>query len=147
MLYFAYGSNLNHQQMENRCDGAKYFKSHTLKGYKLCFSHKTQNSVYGHANIVKSKTSKVPGAIWKITKAHEKELDGYEGVDYNYYSKHYLSINGNKVLVYIQNIYYLQKPSSAYLHTIIEGYKNCSLDLNYLKRKISNYSINYIINW
>ena len=78
---------------------------------------------------------------------NEKELDGYEGVDYNYYSKHYLSINGNKALVYIQNIYYLQKPSSTYLHTIIEGYKNCALDLNYLKRKISNYTINYIINW
>ena len=147
MLYFAYGSNLNHQQMENRCDGAKYLKPYTLKDYKLCFSHKTQTSVYGHANIIKSKNSKVPGAIWKITKADEKELDGYEGVDYNYYSKHYLSINGNKTLVYIQNIYYLQKPSSSYLHTIIEGYKNCDLDLNYLKRKISNYTINYIINW
>ena len=51
MLYFAYGSNLNHHQMNNRCDGAKYIKKHILKGYKLCFSHKTNHSVYGHANI------------------------------------------------------------------------------------------------
>ena len=28
MLYFAYGSNLNHHQMNNRCDGAKYIKKH-----------------------------------------------------------------------------------------------------------------------
>ena len=57
MLYIAYGSNLNHQQMKNRCDGSKYLKSYTLKGYKLCFSHKTQTSVYGHANIIKSKNA------------------------------------------------------------------------------------------
>ena len=85
MLYFAYGSNLNHAQMRYRCDGAKYLKKHTLKGYKLCFSHKTNHSVYGHANIIKNKKSEVNGALWNITKKHEKELDGYEGVDYNFF--------------------------------------------------------------
>ena len=147
MLYFAYGSNLNHRQMKYRCNGAKYIKSYILKGYKLCFSHKSDNNIYGHANIIKIKNSKVPGAIWKITKNDEKELDVYEGVNFNYYSKHYFSLNEKKVMLYLQNTYYLKKPSSTYLHTIIEGYKNCSLDLNYLKKKISNYTINYIINW
>ena len=147
MLYFAYGSNLNHRQMAYRCDGAKYFKSYTLKNYKLCFSHMTKNAIYGHANIVKRKNSKVPGALWKITKKDEKELDGYEGVDYNYYSKHYFSLNKKKVLVYIQDIYFLKKPNTTYLHTIIEGYKNCGLDLNYLKREISKHVVQYSINW
>ena len=66
MLYFAYGSNLNHYQMNNRCNGAKYIKKHTLNGYKLCFSHKTNHSIYGHANIIKNKESKVYGALWNI---------------------------------------------------------------------------------
>ena len=74
MLYFAYGSNLNHHQMNYRCSGAKYIKKHILNGYKLCFSHKTNHSIYGHANIIKSKKSKVPGALWKISKKDEKEL-------------------------------------------------------------------------
>ena len=40
MLYFAYGSNLNHNQMKNiRCFGSKYIKSFFLKDYKLIFSH------------------------------------------------------------------------------------------------------------
>ena len=147
MLYFAYGSNLNHQQMENRCDGAKYFKSHILKGYKLCFNHKTQTSVYGHANIVKSKTSKVPGAIWNISKKDEQELDTYEGIDYHYYQKEFFILKGKKVLVYIQKKYYHQKPSSTYLHTIIEGYKDCNLDIKKLKKIVSRYKINYQINW
>ncbi len=147
MLYFAYGSNLNHHQMNYRCSGAIYIKKHILNGYKLCFSHKTNHSIYGHANIIKSKNSKVPGALWKISKKDEKELDGYEGVDYNYYSKEYLRINGKKVLVYVQKIYYLKKPNSTYLHTIIEGYKDCFLDLNYLKKRISYYDIKYNVRW
>ena len=147
MLYFAYGSNLNHYQMKNRCSGAKYIKKYTLKAYKLSFSHKTKNSIYGHANIVKNKKSKVIGALWNISKKDEKELDWYEGVNYNYYSKEYFTLNGKKVLVYIQNIYYLKKPNSSYLHTIIEGYKDCSLDIKKLKKIISKYNIKYKINW
>ena len=147
MLYFAYGSNLNHEQMKRRCRGAKYIKKHTLKSYKLCFSHKTKHSIYGHANIVKNKKSKVIGALWNINKKDEKELDWYEGVDYNYYKKKYFILNGKKVLVYIQNIYYFKKPNSTYLHTIIEGYKDCFLDISKLKKIIFNYKIKYKIKW
>ncbi len=147
MLYFAYGSNLNHIQMKDRCSRAKYIKKHTLNGYKLCFSHKTNHSVYGHANIIKNKKSEVHGALWDITRNDEKELDGYEGVDYNYYQKEYFTLKGKKVLVYVQKIYYLQKPNSTYLHTIIQGYKDCSLDVKKLKKTVSNYQINYNINW
>ncbi len=104
MLYFAYGSNLNHHQMNNRCDGAKYIKKHVIKGYKLCFSHKTNHSVYGHANIIKNKKSEVHGALWDITRNDEKELDGYEGVDYNYYQKEYFTLKGKNFSLCSKNI-------------------------------------------
>jgi len=147
MLYFAYGSNLNHAQMEYRCAGATFIKKYILKGHKLCFSHKTNRTVYGHANIVKDKKSEVHGAIWNISKKDEQELDVYEGIDYNYYQKEYFNFSGKKVLVYVQKKYYLQKPNSTYLHTIIQGYKDCSLDMKKLKMIISNYKINYIVSW
>ena len=147
MLYFAYGSNLNHFQMKNRCSGSRYVKKHTLNDYKLCFSHKTNHSIYGHANVVKNNKSKVNGALWYITKKDEKELDWYEGVDYNYYQKDYFTLKGKRVLFYIQNIYYLKKPNSTYLHTIIDGYKDCFLDIKNLKKVISKYTIKYKINW
>ncbi len=147
MLYFAYGSNLNHFQMKKRCRGSKYIKNYTLNRYKLCFSHKTNTSIYGHANIIKNNKSKVEGALWKISTNDEKELDWYEGVDYNYYQKEYFKLKGQKVLFYIQNKYYFKKPNSSYLHTIIKGYKDCFLDLKKLKKIISFYNINYKINW
>ena len=147
MLYFAYGSNLNHKQMKKRCKDSLFLKKFILKGYNLCFSHKTDKSIYGHANVIKDKNFNVPGAIWNISKQDENELDGYEGVDYNYYQKEYFKINGKKVLIYVQNIYFKKKPNSTYLHAIIQGYKDCSIDLNYLKKRIPSYKVNYKIEW
>jgi len=37
MLYFAYGSNLNHFQMKKRCRDSKFLKIIELKDYKLTF--------------------------------------------------------------------------------------------------------------
>ena len=147
MLYFAYGSNLNWRQMlEVRCPGSKFITKHNLDGYKLIFSNYNTKSVLGHANIVKKKNSKVPGAIWNITRKNEEVLDVYEGVP-TYYQKEYIKFNGKKVLIYIQNNFEKKPPSSSYLHTIIEGYKNCGLELTHLKKRISFYSTNYKINW
>ena len=150
MLYFSYGSNLNwHQMKEERCPGSKYIQSYILKGYKLIFSHRNPNNKHGHANIEKNKNFSVPGAIWNLTKNHESTLDDYEAVNYNpqYYYKEYFRWKGKKVLVYIQKIYTKRKPASSYLHTIIEGYKDCNLDMSYLKKRISNYTISYKVHW
>ena len=139
MLYFAYGSNLNWRQMtKERCPGSKFLKSHNLKGYKLCFSHKTNHSIYGHANIIKSKKSTVPGALWKITKKNEKKLDLYEDFP-TLYKKLYFTYNNKKVMTY----YMVRKssfmyPKELYLNTIKQGYKDCKLDTNYLKKALKN---------
>ena len=80
MLYFAYGSNLNHYQMKYiRCIGSKYLKTTFLKDYKLSFCHSTIENKFGYANVIIKKGSKVPGAIWEITKKHEEILVQYEG--------------------------------------------------------------------
>ena len=150
MLYFAYGSNLNWFQMKKeRCPGSKYIQSYTLKNHKLIFSHRNPNNKFGHANIEKNKNFSVQGAIWNLTKKHESTLDEYEAVYYNppYYYKEYFNWKGEKVLVYVQNVYTKRMPSSSYLHTIIEGYKDCNLDLNYLKKSVSLYNISYTIHW
>ena len=54
MLYFAYGSNLNHFQMKHvRCLGSKYIKAHYLKDYKIIFSHPNKsNKLYVSSHIL-----------------------------------------------------------------------------------------------
>ena len=73
MLYFAYGSNLHHQQMKRRCKDSRFIKKITLKGYSLTFRSK-----YGAADIEKKRGNKVYGAIYDISKSDERKLDRYE---------------------------------------------------------------------
>ena len=134
MLYFAYGSNLNHHQMKNiRCIGSKYLKTFFLKDYKLSFCHPNKLNKYGYANIVKKKGSKIPGAIWEITEKHEKILDRYEEFP-NSYQKKYFYLNGKKVMFYIMNKCFIKEPSNNYINIIIEGYKNCNIDIKHINK-------------
>ena len=134
MLYFAYGSNLNHHQMKNiRCIGSKYLKTIFLKNYKLSFCHPNKLNKYGYANIIKKKGSKVPGAIWKITKKHEKILDQYEEFP-NSYQKKYFFWNGKKIMFYIMNKWFIKYTPVSYINTIKEGYKNCNIDIKYTNK-------------
>ena len=131
MLYFAYGSNLNHRQMKNiRCVGSKYLKTILLKDYKLSFCHPNKLNKYGYANIIKKKGSKIPGAIWKITKKHEKILDHYEEFPKSYQKK-YFYLNGEKIMFYIMRKYFIKKPPKNYINTIKEGYQDCNIDIKY----------------
>jgi len=134
MLYFAYGSNLNHCQMKNiRCLGSKYLKTIFLKDYKLLFCHPNKLNKFGYANIVKKKGSKVPGAIWEITKKHEKFLDGYEEFP-DSYQKKYFYLNGKKIMFYIMNKFFIKKPPESYVNTIKAGYKDCNIDAKYANK-------------
>ena len=129
MLYFAYGSNLNHHQMKNiRCFGSKCIKSFFLKNYKLIFSHPNKLNKFGYGNIMKKKGSKVAGAIWNITKEHEKILDSYEQFP-DIYKKEYFYLDGKKIMFYIMKEYFIKNPPKSYVDVINDGYKDCNIDL------------------
>ena len=138
-LYFAYGSNLNHEQMHIRCKDSRYIKSAFLEGYKLSFCAASRD--YGVANIVKKKGSKVPGGIWEISESDEKELDIYEGYP-TLYTKDFFNLNGEKIMFYImKRKYSFIPPLRSYVDTIRQGYLHCNLDTEYLKRRLKYYDI------
>ena len=129
ILYFAYGSNLNHHQMKNiRCFGSRYLKVFYLKDYKLIFCHPNKLNKFGYGNIIKKRGSKVVGAIWEITKEHEKILDNYEQFP-NIYKKEYFYLSGKKVMFYTMDKYFIKDPPKSYIDTINKGYKDCNIDL------------------
>tara|TARA_Y100000593_G_scaffold94776_1_gene195940 strand:+ start:12461 stop:12919 length:459 start_codon:yes stop_codon:yes gene_type:complete len=128
MLYLAYGSNLNIEQMKIRCPNAKPAGKFLLPNYKLVF-----RSV---ADITKSEGDKVPIGVWKITEQCEKALDRYEGYP-RLYRKEYLSIkaNGEKTLCMFYQMNdesYEYPPQYSYFQTILDGYKNFKLDERFL---------------
>ena len=131
MLYFAYGSNLNHFQMKRRCKDSIFIKKINLKDFKLTFRSK-----YRAADIENKKNSIVPGALFEISKSDEKKLDIYEDFPL-LYKKHYFIYYGKKVMTYIMT----QKtsftyPTERYLNIVKRGYKDCNLDIKYLLKAL-----------
>jgi gamma-glutamylcyclotransferase (GGCT)/AIG2-like uncharacterized protein YtfP len=131
MLYFAYGSNLNHIQMKRRCKDSIFLKKINLKNFKLTFRSK-----YRAADIEPKKSCKVPGGMFEISKSDEKKLDVYE--DYpTLYKKYYFTYYGKKVMTYtMTNKTQFTFPTERYLNIVQRGYKDCDLDKNYLKNAL-----------
>jgi len=131
MLYFAYGSNLNHFQMKRRCKDSVFLKKINLANFKLTFRSK-----YRAADIEPKKKSIVPGALFEISKSDEKKLDTYE--DYPVlYKKYYFTHYGKKVMTYTMTRKTLfAYPTERYLNVVKKGYKDCNLDNHILKKAL-----------
>ncbi len=131
MLYFAYGSNLNHFQMKRRCKDSLFLKKINLKSFKLTFRSK-----YRAADIEPKKNSIVTGGLFEISKSDEKKLDIYEDFP-NLYKKFYFYHYGKKVMTYTMvNKTPFRFPTERYLRVIEQGYKDCRLDKNLLKKAL-----------
>ena len=131
MLYFAYGSNLHHFQMKRRCKDSIFLKTINLKDFKLSFRSK-----YRAADIEFKKNSIVPGALFQISKNDEKKLDVYE--DYPIlYKKYYFLYYRKKVMTYTMTKKTpFMFPTTRYLNIVKQGYRDCNLDKNYLKKSL-----------
>ncbi|MDB3923929.1 gamma-glutamylcyclotransferase [Candidatus Pelagibacter sp.] len=131
MLYFAYGSNLNHFQMKRRCKDSVFLKKINLTNFKLTFRSK-----YRAADIEPKKNSIVPGALFEISKSDEKKLDVYE--DYPVlYKKYYFTYYAKKVMTYTMTKKTLfAYPTERYLNIVKRGYKDCYLDNRILKKAL-----------
>lgn len=101
-LYFAYGSNMDIDQMAGRCPDAIFVETATLQ------NHEFELDCTGAATVVESHGSAVHGVLWLISSSDERELDQYEGVRYGCYRKAVRTVSGTNgetlvALVYISN--------------------------------------------
>ena len=127
MLYFAYGSNLNHFQMKKRCKDSKYIKKFEIKDFRLTFRSK-----YGVADIESKKNYLIQGGLYEISKSDEKKLDIYEDFPI-LYKKIYLKFNKNPLMTYTMvKKTEFKYPTERYCNVVRQGYKDCGLDLKYL---------------
>ena len=128
MLYLAYGSNMNIEQMLRRCPGARILRSVTLHGWRLEFR--------GVATIVPCAGARVPCALWEITEACEAALDRYEGYP-RLYRKETVELPGiGAAMVYMMNGGTISPPTDAYYETILKGYTEFALNVRYLNEAV-----------
>lgn len=135
--YFAYGSNLNMEQMKARCPGSIPICKGEVANARLVF--KT------YADVIKSqakvKTSHVPGAIYKVTPKDIRALDRYEGVAAGFYKKVRVKVitdeyarSGITCFMYVMcpKVRRPALPSEEYFNVCAQGYRDWNLPLHFL---------------
>ena len=119
--YFAYGSNLNFEQMAYRCPEAAVVGIAKLDGYELAFRR-------GYLTILPKEDASVEGLIWSITDHDESQLDCYEGYP-TFYDKETVTVTDadgtpHEIMVYTMNAPYrdqLLPVSSRYNAVVMQG--------------------------
>ena len=134
-LYIAYGSNLNREQMADRCPTARVLGASVMDGWRLLFRGAREGAV---ATVEPYENGRVPVLVWEITPADEAALDRYEGWPF-FYRKELVEVtlDGKTVsaMVYIMNEGRpLGQPSCYYYSVILEGYKDAGFDVEILRQ-------------
>lgn len=133
-LYFAYGSNINLEQMAHRCPDAQIVGPVTLENYELRFRGS------GFATVTPKKGSVVHGLLWKLTPNCEQSLDRYEGYP-RHYTKETVTVKDAAgaeipVMVYIMAEPYCRQPAlpSPYYYRVIQrGFEANGLPVDSLR--------------
>jgi len=142
--YFAYGSNMDGEQINRRCASARFLTVAVLPDHKLAFSRSSFNRGCGVADVISCPGSNVWGVVYEISDEDMCELDraeGYQpGREKNYYIRTERtvcegSVKGSplKVLIYVvvpQPGVHL--PDKEYLGLIIGGAHHWKLPTHYI---------------
>ena len=79
MLYFAYGSNMNWNQMRERCPSSRFVGIAVLHDHKLAFTRESVNRGCGVADVVAEDGAQVWGVVYEIADLDVGKLDASEG--------------------------------------------------------------------
>ena len=138
MLYVAYGSNMNLEQMAYRCPNSKIVGNGELHGWKLVFNI--------HADVIEgAENDVVPVVVWNIANEDWRMLDVYEGYP-SYYVKEIVKViledgKEENAVVYVmaKNRKGICPPISSYFNGILKGYADNGINTEYLFNAL-NYS-------
>ena len=137
-FYFAYGSNLNCNQMKCRCPGAQFLGRGILPGYRFIIYSR------GYASVVKENQTNVWGGIWKISHPHIVTLDNYEGISSNCYYREIIQVKlADKSQEFMNcEIYFGTDtaegvPQPDYMEIVIQGALDCGLPKSYISDNLN----------
>ena len=126
-LYFAYGSNMDVNQMAYRCPNSTIAGIQTLANYKFFINSR------GVASVLPVLGETCIGLLWNIAEEDWKSLDKYEGVASNFYKRKTIPLSvKNKFLdveIYFATHFDKGKPRPGYQEKIVNAAKDLSNDV------------------
>lgn len=142
MYYFAYGSNMHHEQMRERCPDAHFLGCARLDGYVFVYDGNGPTREGAVANITPSTGSYVEGGLWEIRSTDLLELDRYEDFPRAYKRLGDFSVTnkaGRKydgVIIYFRTGQAVGNPSAGYREVVLQGAGDCGLSEEYIHAHI-----------
>ena len=138
--YFAYGSNMDFDQLKDRCSSATYLSRAVLPDHSICFPRYSKKRECGVASIMPQKGPAVWGVVYQINRGDLVELDLAEGVASDAYGKIEVIVHADgdyalplSVLTYLATpqagIY---RPSPSYISQFIKGARHWKLPEAYV---------------
>ena len=150
MLYFAYGSNLDPEQMQSRCPGATVVGLGALRDHRLAFPLFSNRWQGGVSSIQLAHGDSVWGMLYDLTDDHLKTLDEFEGFvgpgnQHNVYDRDQVTVeltrpdDGSfprrvRAWSYIARPSNPSPPSRRYLDTILRGARHHRLPEEYVAK-------------
>lgn len=148
MLYFAYGSNLDPDQMHARCPGHQPVGLAALRDHRLAFPRHSDEWEGGVASPALSHGHDLWGYLYEITEQDRAALDRYEGWQApddpaNEYEPETITVDlvrpddGSpprrvRALTYLARAMEPELPSRRYLDAILKGARSRKVPEEYL---------------
>jgi hypothetical protein len=137
MLYFAYASNLDPEQMNERCPGHVVVGLASLHDHRIGFPRFSEERGGGTASLLPAHGKEAWGVVYDVTEAHLATLDSHEGYkgqgdQHNAYDRETVTVDlvrtddGSvprrvRAITYFARPSNPQPPSRKYLDRILRG--------------------------
>jgi len=135
VLYFAYGSNLDADQLRERCPSSSSRFAARLRNHRLDFTYYSTRWTGGAADVLPHSGDEVWGVVYELDEADLTHLDRYESG----YERVTLSVEGDDGALHPVITYMVREkrnfaPSDIYLHKILTWAERWQLPAAYLHR-------------
>ena len=134
---FAFGSNLDADQLHRRCPSARILSVGRVDHHKLCFAGHSARRGGGVATLRPSMAASTPGVLFDVDARDLAALDRFEGHPFRYQRRRTMVLlpDGSErpAWVYVLPMDVPEtKPSETYVATIRRGYERHGLDVRTL---------------
>lgn len=146
MLYFAYGSNMDWDQMKKRCPSARFVGAAVLRDHRLAFTRRSVQRGCGVADAVPDQGAVIWGAVFEIADLDIGRLDAVEGYRpgrrgnaYRREERH-VFVAGDDKQPLVAAVYFGQPenspplPNQEYKNLIVDGAKCWRLPDDYIRQ-------------
>lgn len=124
MIYFAYGSNMDLEQMKLRCPGSSVIGIGQLSHYTMAFTRWSRSWKSGTADILPERGAIVHGVLFDLTVEGLKKMDKFADYPNSYLRQDVTVLCGGEPLpamTYVARRQGVYLPSKSYLGKMVQG--------------------------